>query len=199
MYFRCYLIPLLVVLLFAYMSSCSLNKKASYNGVVYEKPSPELCMRGWDGTSERRVCLSDFRGEVVLLFFGYTHCPDVCPRTMQTLSETLKLLSPEDRKRVRVVFVSLDPERDTPEKAQAYAGFFGESFIGLTDSPDRVRAVAKSFKVFYRKVEGESRGGYLVDHTALLYLIPPSGDFMLLYPVVRQKPELIAQDVESFL
>lgn len=197
-YLKCYLLPLLIVLLIAYLGSCSV-KENSYNGVVYEKPVPEVCMRGWDSNSEKSVCLSDFKGDIVLIFFGYTHCPDVCPRTMQVLSEAMKLIPREDKGRVRVVFVSLDPERDTPETTHRYASFFGRNFVGVTDLPENIKDIAKKFKVFYRRVETGSEGGYLVDHTALVYLIPPSRNFMLLYPVTRQKPELIAQDVKSFL
>ena len=88
--------------------------------------------------------------------------------------------------------------RDTPEYVQRYASFFGREFLGLTGNSQEIREVSKNYKVFYRRVRTSSGGGYLVDHTASLYLIPPGQDFMLVYPVMRQRPELISADIERF-
>lgn len=183
-------IPLLLLL------SC--EKKKEFNGTLYDKPAKEFCLTGWKEGKEKKVCLSDFKGKIVLMFFGYTHCPDVCPAALQVLSKTMNLLSEDEREKVQVIFISVDPERDTPEVAQKYAEYFYPTFIGLTGSPEDIKKVAKDYMVFYQKVKGETEGGYLVDHTAYIYLIDPEGILKLIYPSTRQKPELIAEDLKKF-
>ncbi len=185
------------ILLFFFALSC--EKKEKFNGTLYDKPAKEFCLTGWKDGKERKVCLSDFKGKVVLMFFGYTHCPDVCPTALQTLAKTMKLLSEDERKRVQVLFISVDPERDTPEICQKYAQYFYPAFLGLTGSPDQIKKVAKDYMVFYKKVKSESKTGYLVDHTAYIYLIDPEGTLKLIYPSTRQKPELMAEDIKRFL
>ncbi|WP_245960372.1 SCO family protein [Hydrogenivirga caldilitoris] len=185
-----------MVLLIAYMSSCS--KKEEFNGVLYDKPAENFCLTGWSG-SEKELCLGDFKGKVILLFFGYTRCPDVCPQSLQVLSEAFNELTPEERKMVRVIFVSLDSERDTPEYTQRYVEFFNENFIGLAGSREELRRISKSYKIFFKKVDITPHGGYLIDHTALIYLIDKGGKLKLLYPVTRQKPQLITQDIKRLL
>ncbi len=189
----------LVFTIFAFFASISCEKKESFNGTLYDKPAKEFCLTGWDNGKEKRICLSDFKGKVVLMFFGYTHCPDVCPTALQTLSKTMKLLSEEERKKVQVIFISVDPERDTPEVSQKYAQFFYPTFIGLTGTPEEIKKVAKDYMAFYKKVKGQSEGGYLVDHTAYIYLITPDGVLKLIYPSTKQKPELMAEDIKKFL
>lgn len=180
-----------------FLVSC--EEKKDFNGTLYDKPAEEFCLTGWKEGKERKVCLSDLRGKVVLMFFGYTHCPDVCPAALQILSKTMSLLSEEQREKVQVLFISVDPERDTPEVAQKYAEYFYPSFMGLTGSPEDIEKVAKDYMAYYKKVEGQSEGGYLVDHTAFIYLITPDGILKLIYPSTRQKPELIAEDIKRLL
>ncbi len=177
----------------------SCEKKGNFNGTLYDRPAREFCLTGWKDGKERRVCLSEFRGKAVFMFFGYTHCPDVCPAALQTLARTLKLLDEEERKKVQVLFISVDPERDTPEVSQKYAEFFYPTFLGLTGTQEELRKVAKDYMAFYSKVEGKSEGGYLVDHTAYIYLIAPDGTLKLIYPSTKQKPELMAEDVKRLL
>ena len=192
-------LPLLVIVPFLAISLLSCERKEKFHGTVYDKPAEEFCLTNWREGSERKVCLSDFRGKVVMIFFGYTHCPDVCPTALQVLAETLKLLPEADRGKVQVLFITVDPERDGPEITQKYAEYFHPSFLGLTGSPEEIKKVAKDYMVYYGKVEGQSEGGYLVDHTALIYLIDQKGNLKLLYPSMRQKPELIAEDLKKLL
>ena len=121
--------------------------------------------------------LADFKGKIVVTFFGFTQCPDVCPTTMTELAELRRRLGPDGHK-VQGVFVSVDPERDTPEVLKGYLTAMDPSFVGLTGSPDEIKAVAKEFKVFYQKVETPS-GGYTIDHTAGSYIFDPQGQVRL--------------------
>ncbi|EDP76649.1 SCO family protein [Hydrogenivirga sp. 128-5-R1-1] len=192
---NCYLIPLLIITLMLYLGSCS--QEGNYNGLVSDESPENFCLKGWNGRSEREVCLSDLKGRAVVLFFGYTRCPDVCPRTMDLLSRTFRGIPEDMRDGVAVLFISLDPERDSPRHVQRYAGFFGEGFVGLTGGVEEVGRVARKFGVLYEK-EG-SGGSYTINHTALIYLISPDGERMLVYPIAKQKPELIRADIEKLI
>ncbi len=134
----------------------------------------KLKLKDFDG---RMRDLSEFKGKVVFVFFGFTQCPDVCPTTMAELAELRRRLGPDGEK-VQGVFVSVDPERDTPEVLKGYLTAMDPSFVGLTGSPDEIKAVAKEFKVFYQKVETPS-GGYTIDHTAGSYIFDPQGQVRL--------------------
>jgi protein SCO1/2 len=118
--------------------------------------------------------LGDFSGKVAVVFFGYTQCPDVCPTTMAELAEVKRALGP-DGERVVGVFVSLDPERDTPALLKEYVGNFGTGFVGLRGTPEQTRDAAKEFKVFYAKVPGKTETSYTIDHTAGSYIFDTRG------------------------
>jgi len=122
------------------------------------------------------VALEDFRGKVVLLYFGYTFCPDVCPTNLGFIAAAMEQLAAAESEQVQVLFVSVDPERDTLEKLQAYAGFFHPRVIGITGTPDQVAQAAALYGAAYRKVpQPDSATGYLVDHSANTYLLDRSG------------------------
>ncbi|GAB6065532.1 SCO family protein [Aquifex pyrophilus] len=176
------------------------NKK-EFNGVLYDKPAYNFCLKTEEEGKVKEVCLKDILKEkdIVLVFFGYTHCPDVCPAAMYTLKKTMEKLDEDEKKRVQVVFISVDPERDTPELASRYAKYFDKSFLGLTGTPEEIKEVAKHYKVFYKKVQQKDEKNYLVDHTALIYLITKDGKIKLIYSTSRQKPELIAEDIKNLL
>lgn len=123
--------------------------------------------------------LADFRGKAVVLFFGYTQCPDVCPTTLATLREVMGLLG-EDAKRVQVLFVTVDPERDTPELLAQYVPAFHPSFVGLYADEKGIATVAKEFKVFYARQPGSTPGSYSMDHSASSYAFDPQGRLRLL-------------------
>jgi protein SCO1 len=125
-------------------------------------------------TEGRQRSLAEFKGKLVVVFFGFTQCPDVCPTTLLELSEVKKALGPDGDK-LQVVFVSVDPERDTPEVLKGYVDNFGAGFIALRGTPEQTRAVAKHFKVFYSKVPGKTEGSYSIDHTAGAYVFDTQG------------------------
>ena len=129
------------------------------------------------------VSLSSFEGKVVVVYFGYTSCPDVCPTTLQTAAAAFKRLPPEDRARLAGLFVSVDPERDTPAGLATYAQFFDPLFVGVTGTEAEVRAVAKDWGVDFVKVpQPESALGYAVDHSGLLFLVDPDGRMRVAMP-----------------
>ncbi|MBK8401270.1 MAG: SCO family protein [Propionivibrio sp.] len=123
--------------------------------------------------------LSDFRGKVVVLFFGYTQCPDVCPTTLASLRDVLALLG-ADAGRVQVVFVTLDPSRDSAELLSQYVPAFHPSFLGLRGDEASTAALAKEFKVFYSKQPGTTPGSYSIDHSTGSYVFDPQGRLRLL-------------------
>jgi len=118
--------------------------------------------------------LSDFKGKIAVVFFGYTQCPDVCPTTMLELAEAKKALGADGAKVVGI-FVTVDPERDTPAVLKAYVANFSPDFIALRGTPDEVKAAAKNFKVFYSKVAGATPDTYTIDHTAGSYVFDTQG------------------------
>jgi protein SCO1/2 len=135
--------------------------------------------------------LEDWRGKVVVLFFGFTHCPDVCPTTLADLSQVMKQLGP-DAERVQVLFVTVDPERDTPEVLAKYVGAFDPRFLGLYGDAAATQRAAREFKVFFEK--RKSADGYSVDHSGQTYVIDPQGRLRLFV-----RPERLASDLPDDL
>ena len=129
-------------------------------------------------TEGRRRHLADFKGRVTVVFFGFTQCPDVCPTTMLELAQVKKALGP-DGQRVQGVFVTIDPERDTPEVLKAYVSNFSPDFVALRGDAEETKAAAKQFKVFYAKVPGKAEGSYTMDHTAGSYVFDAQGRLRL--------------------
>jgi len=126
----------------------------------------------------RRVTDKDFRGRYMLVYFGFTYCPDVCPSGLQVIAAALQQLGPK-ADRVVPLFISVDPERDTPEQMAEYVKSFDPRLIGLTGSPAEIEAVAKAYRVYFKKVTDEkSTAGYTIDHTALIYLMGPDGNYV---------------------
>ncbi len=126
----------------------------------------------------RRVTDKDFRGKHMLVYFGFTYCPDVCPQGLQVMSAALDQIGAAADK-VTPIFISLDHERDTPEQMKLYLSSFHKSFVGLTGSADDIAAAAKAYRVYYKKVDDpKSTAGYTVDHTSIVYLMDPSGAFV---------------------
>lgn len=126
-----------------------------------------------DANGQRRT-LADFKGKVTVVFFGFTHCPDVCPTTLVELAEVKKALGP-DGARVQGIFITLDPERDTPELLRPYVANFDPSFVALRGTAQETAALAKSFKIFYAKVPGKTEGNYTIDHTAASFVFDAKG------------------------
>ena len=141
--------------------------------------------------------LADFKGKVVVVFFGYTQCPDVCPTTMSELATLKQQLGPDGAK-VQPVFISVDPGRDTPALLKAYLANFGPDFLGLSGSAEQTQAVAKEFKVYYAKVPGKTEGSYTVDHTAGSYLFDKQGKVRV-FSRYGSGAELLLHDLKLLL
>lgn len=141
--------------------------------------------------------LADYRGKAVVVFFGYTQCPDVCPTTLAGMSETLKLLG-DDAARVQVLFVTLDPARDTQELLAQYVPQFNPSFVGLYGDEAATAALARDFKAFYTKVPGSSPDTYTIDHSTGSYVYDPQGRLRLLLRH-GEAPESVAADLKLLL
>jgi protein SCO1/2 len=138
------------------------------------------------------VSLADFRGKVVLIYFGYTWCPDICPTNLAIIAYGLKQLSPEERGDVQVLFVSVDPERDDPARLAEYAAYFDPGILGVTGSDDEVAAVAGLYGAAYRRTEQvDSAMGYLVDHSSYTYLVDAEGKLVEALPHATSSERIV--------
>lgn len=133
-----------------------------------------------DANGERRS-LSDFRSRLVLLYFGFAYCPDVCPTDLMAVGNLVRSLGP-DGNELQPVFITLDPERDTPEVLRAYVASFHPRFVALTGTEEEIRRVATSYKVFFEKVRVPGAGTYVIDHAAYIFLLDREGRFVTLFP-----------------
>lgn len=141
--------------------------------------------------------LADFKGKLVVLFFGYTQCPDVCPTSLSELVQAKQRLG-ADGARLQGLFVSVDPERDTPEIMKAYMASFDPTFLALLPKPEQLPALAKSFKVYYKKVEGQTPTSYTMDHSAGSYVYDAQGRLRV-YHRYGSGAEALAADLKSLL
>lgn len=141
--------------------------------------------------------LADFRGKVVVLFFGYTQCPDVCPTSLTELAQTKALLGAQGE-RLQGLFVSVDPERDTPSLMQEYLANFDPTFLALYAPAGRLPALAKDFRVYYKKVEGQTPSSYTMDHSAGSYVYDPQGRLRV-YHRYGSGAQALAEDVQRLL
>jgi protein SCO1/2 len=141
--------------------------------------------------------LADFQGKVVIVFFGYTQCPDVCPGTMAEIAEVRSKLGADGAK-VQPVFVTVDPERDTAQVVSAYAASFGPDVVALRGSLEETKAAAKEFKVFFAKVPGRTPDSYTIDHTAGAYIFDPKGKVRL-FSRYGSGAEALASDIKLLL
>lgn len=141
--------------------------------------------------------LKDFQGKAVVVFFGFTQCPDVCPTTLTEIAQAKKLLG-SDGDRVQGVFVTVDPERDTPEVLKTYVANFGPDFVALRGTPEQTAAIAKDFKVYYKKVDGKTPGSYTMDHSAASFVYDPQGRLRL-YTRYGTGPQALADDLKLLL
>ena len=157
------------------------SEPASLRGTAYTEPYPPAPQFELTRGNGSRFRLSDARGKIVMLFFGYTSCPDVCPTTMAELKTALDEVGDDQVKDVKVVFVTVDPERDTSERVQEYVNHFDQDFIGLSGTEPELAEVWNEYGVFRQVVEGTSAAGYLVDHTARVTLIDQEGNLRVSY------------------
>ena len=141
--------------------------------------------------------LSDFKGKVVVLFFGYTQCPDVCPTSMAELAEVKRLLG-ADADKLQGIFVTVDPARDTAELLKAYMTNFDPTFLAFIPTPEQLAVVAKDYKIYYKKVDGKTPTSYTVDHSAGSYVYDTQGHLRL-YSRYGVGPQVLAQDIQTLL
>jgi len=166
-------------------------KAVDITGADYAK---DFALPDADG---RMRSIKDFQGKAVVVFFGYTQCPDVCPTTLTEIAEVKKLLG-ADGTRVQGVFITVDPERDQPELLKAYMANFGSDFVALRGTAEQTAAVAKDFKVFYRRAEGKAPGSYFMEHTASSYVYDPQGRLRL-YARYGGGAQALADDLKLLL
>lgn len=189
----------MILILLTALSGCGEKKKDFYStppkdlsGVDYGK---DFHLTDYN---EKPRQLSDFKGQDVVLFFGYTHCPDVCPTTLSDLALALKKMG-NDAAKVQVLFVTVDPDRDTPQILKKYVPSFNPTFLGLYGNAAETKAAAHEFHVFYQKVQIEDdMKNYAMDHTAGCFVFDPSGRLRT-YMKYGEKPAEMARDLESLL
>ena len=145
----------------------------------------------------RKVTEKDFLGKYMLVFFGYTYCPDVCPTELQVMAAALDSMGAK-ADLIQPVFVSVDPERDTPELLKQYVENFHPRLMGLTGTPDEIASVAKTYRVFFSKVENSTPDAYLMDHSTIMYLMDPQGKPIALLPIDKS-PEAVAAELEKWV
>lgn len=175
-----------------------------------DKKGPALQFRGVDITGAdyardlplpdhngQMRSMKDFAGKVVVVFFGFTQCPDVCPTAMAELAEVKKALG-KDGDKLQGLFVTVDPERDTPEVLKAYMANFDPSFLALRGSPEQLAAVAKDFKIYYKKVEGKTPTSYSMDHSAGSYVYDTAGRLRI-YNRYGSGAQALTEDVRALL
>ncbi|MFN8435590.1 MAG: SCO family protein [Anaerolineales bacterium] len=167
----------------------------TFHGTVIQSPDPsfDFTLKSADGD----VSISDFRGKLVLLYFGYTFCPDICPGTLANVAQALREMGAKADD-VQLIMVSLDPDRDTPEKLKEYMGHFYPSFVGITGSKEQLDEITSLYGVFYQKKEGSVDTGYLIDHTATLMVLDREGYLKLVFPFGVTSEE-IADDLKYML
>ena len=141
--------------------------------------------------------VKDFAGKVVVVFFGFTQCPDVCPTSMAELAEVKQMLG-ADGDKLQAIFITVDPERDTAELLKAYMGNFDPSFLALRPTPEQLPQVAKDFKIYYKKVDGKTQGSYTMDHSAGSYIYDPKGRIRL-YNRYGSGAEMLASDIRLLI
>jgi protein SCO1/2 len=175
------LVVLGIVLLFGLMVALGLSLRPyAYHGTVLNPPKPvaDFTLTGPGGEP---VKLSDYRGKTVLLYFGYTTCPDVCPTTLAELAQAMRTLGPKAGE-VQTIMVTVDPERDTPDRLNTYVRAFDPRFVGLSGTPDQIAAAAAPLGVYYQKHPVSGAAGYLVDHTATTMVLDGDGRMRLVWP-----------------
>jgi protein SCO1/2 len=167
----------------------------TFHGTVIQ--SPEASFDFTLTSSSGDVSLSDYRGKLVLIYFGYTFCPDICPATLANVGQALRDLGTQADD-IQVIMVSLDPERDTPEKLSEYVNQFHPSMIGITGTKEQLDEVASLYGIFYQKNEGSDATSYLIDHTATLLVLDREGYLKLVFPFGVTSQE-IADDLKYML
>ena len=182
-------------LVLAGLSACG-EAKPSFNAVDISGVDYAQNFKLTDHNGQART-LADFKGKVVVMFFGYTQCPDVCPTSMTELVEVKKLLG-ADGDKLQALFVTVDPERDTPELLKAYMANFDPTFLALYTPPAELPALAQNYKIYFKKVDGKTATSYTMDHSAGSYVYDTQGRVRL-YVRYGSGPQLLAADIRQLL
>lgn len=167
----------LVAVLAAACGGATAVEPEAFNGTLMPTPIPVTDFT-LTAVGDTPVGLRDFGDKTVLLYFGYTFCPDVCPTTMADLGRVQREID-DSGEQIQVVMITVDPERDTPELLADYVTHFHPTFVGLSGTPEEIAQVAQDFGVFYERHEGSEASGYLVDHTARVFVVEPDGTYRL--------------------
>lgn len=185
---------LFATLVLVFLAGCS-GDQQNWNAKSISGLMPELSYKLTD-TSGKTVTAEDTDGNIRLLFFGFTSCPDICPATLQKLARVVNNLPEPARTDVKIVFVSVDPERDTPERIKSYVEFFGENIIGLTGNEKNLRELSKRYRTTFGYETPDEDGNYEVSHSSAVYVFDREGEARLL---VRpgQSPEALAADIKA--
>lgn len=168
--------------------------KETFNGFYNEKVLDDFSLKDSSGND---VSLSEYKGKLVLLNFGYTSCPDICPTTLGNLRSIYTKLD-NNQDEVQVVFISVDPDRDNPEKLEEYVKFFNNDFIGLTGNEEQLKEVSDIFNIFYFKEGVDTDKDYLMSHPTSIYLIDREGKLILKYPH-NTKQDFVVDDLKRLL
>ncbi|TDI88737.1 MAG: redoxin domain-containing protein [Candidatus Dadabacteria bacterium] len=178
------------------------KNKDLYHGKIYHRQAPHFVLTGNQGS---KVRLDQFQDKIVLIAWGYTNCPDICPLTLTNLKEVMDSLG-QDAKDVQVLFITVDPERDTVERLNSYVPYFHEDFIGLTGSQEEIEEIADDYMVTVVKhpaVYGRGRfdtwDRYLMTHTNIIHLVDQNGRLFLTYPHYKHDPQEMAKDIKKLL
>ena len=188
---------ILVLLGIVALLSFLLAKAQPFRGISYEEPfptAPQITLKKANGELFK---LSDQQGKIALLFFGYTSCPDVCPTTLAEMKMLMDELG-DLGKNVQVVFVSVDPDRDTSEKMQTYVNHFHSSFLGLSGSMNELAPIWRNYSIVREEVQSDSSFGVIINHTALLFLVDQQGNLRLSFPYQTPVKD-IAHDIKLLL
>ena len=178
------------------------NRSTDFHGKQYFKIAPQFTLTDHEGN---KVSLSDYKNKLVLLSWGFTNCPDICPLTLSTITKVMNTIG-DNSKNVQVLFITVDPERDTPQKLKSYVPFFHKNFVGLTGSREEIDQVIEDYGAFYfihSDVYGHSEhdtwDSYQLTHTTSISLIDGKGRMILYYPYNRWDVEGISKDINTLL
>lgn len=195
-YFLSVLLSVLAITVLTACGSANNDEESSLFGTDITGADFATDFKLTDHTGQPRQ-LADYQGKIVTLFFGFTHCPDICPTTMADLAAAMKLMGNQSDK-VQVLFVTVDPERDTQEVLAKFVPSFDNRFVGLTGTPQQIDETAKTFKIFYAKQQEAGQSGYSFDHSAGVYVFDQQGKIRI-YLKYGQKPVEIAHDLSRLL
>jgi protein SCO1/2 len=192
------LIPALIAAAALALAGCSAAVPAAEPPLAGADIGGEFALTASDG---RTVRWGDFAGKYRVVYFGYAFCPDICPTDMQRVAQGLKVLKASDpakAAKIQPLFITIDPERDTQKVVGEFAAAFSPDIIGLTGTPEQIAAAAKAFRVFYAKGEAVAGGGYLVDHSNIVYLFGPDGEPLATLPV-DQGADAVAAELDRWV